>query len=156
MVSPTLESREWTVFFRRCVLVLMPAGLTVFLNGCAGTDGGGRPVRMEVTAYCSCGTCCGWRRTWLGKPVHVSGPRKGERKEVGVCADGSRAKKGVAAADTAYYPFGTRLHVPGYGDVVVRDRGRDIKGPRRLDVFFPRHGDAVKWGRQTVTVMVYE
>lgn len=132
-------------------------GLIVYLNGCAGAGGGGkRRIRMEVTAYCSCGKCCGWHRTWLGKPVHTSGLRKGQRKGVGVCADGSRVKKGVVAADTVYYPFGTRMEIPGYGKVIVRDRGEDIKGPARLDVFFPRHRDALKWGRQTLTVTVYE
>ena len=75
---------------------------------------------------------------------------------MGICADGARARKGVVAADTAFYPFGTRLDIPGYGAAVVRDRGKDIKGPARLDVFFPRHRDALKWGRQVLTVTIYK
>ncbi len=118
--------------------------------------GGGRQVRLEVTAYCACGTCCGWRRDWLGRPVVAAGSNQGQPKKIGICADGSRVAPGVAAADVAHFPFGTRLHVPGYGIAVVRDTGGDIKGPTRLDLFFVRHRDARRWGRQTLVVTVYD
>lgn len=61
---------------------------------------------------------------------------------------------GTIAADTAYYPFGTRMYVPGYGWGTVQDRGGDIKGPDRLDVFFPRHSQTLQWGRQQVDVTI--
>jgi len=111
---------------------------------------------MVVTAYCPCRKCCGWKRNWLGLPVYAHGRLKGKRKKVGVCADGSKAKKGAIAADGRYYPFGVRIHVPGYGWGTVRDRGGAIKGPARLDLFFPKHRSALKWGRQTLTVTVYD
>ena len=75
---------------------------------------------------------------------------------MGVCADGSRVRAGVVAADTRYYPFGTRMDVPGYGRVTVHDRGSAIKGSQRLDLYFPRHKDALKWGKKVLTVTVYE
>jgi hypothetical protein len=63
-------------------------------------------------------------------------------------------KDGTIAADTRHYPFGTRMHVPGYGWGVVRDRGRDIKGPTRIDLFFDDHDDALRWGRRKVPVYI--
>ena len=59
-----------------------------------------------------------------------------------------------AAADTGFFPFGTVIDVPGYGRATVRDRGGSIKGPRRLDVFFPTESAAVQWGRRTLRCTV--
>ncbi|MBI1784376.1 3D domain-containing protein [Candidatus Sumerlaeota bacterium] len=63
-------------------------------------------------------------------------------------------KKGTIAADTDYYPFGTEMYVPGYGWGIVEDRGSAIKGPDHIDVYFPSHGRALEWGRQTVNVTI--
>ncbi len=63
-------------------------------------------------------------------------------------------KKGTIAADTAHYPFGTRMYVPGYGWGVVEDRGSAIKGPDRIDIFMNSHGEALEWGRQTLEVEI--
>jgi hypothetical protein len=41
---------------------------------------------------------------------------------------------GTIAADTKYYPFGTRMYVPGWGWGMVTDRGSAIKGPDRIDL----------------------
>lgn len=113
-----------------------------------------RTVRMHVTAYCPCGTCCGWTRDSYGRPVYAYGPLKGRPKQVGICADGTRAGKGTIAADTRYYPFGTRMYVPGYGYGTVHDRGGAIKGGNHIDVFFPTHQQALQWGRKTLVVRV--
>jgi hypothetical protein len=62
---------------------------------------------------------------------------------------------GTIAADTRHYPFGTRMHVPGYGWGVVEDRGGAIKGPNRLDLFHRSHADALKWGRRDRVVTIH-
>jgi hypothetical protein len=62
--------------------------------------------------------------------------------------------KGTIAADTDYYPFGTRMYVPDYGWGVVEDRGSAIKGPNRIDVFFPSHQEALEWGRRRLKVKI--
>ena len=114
-------------------------------------------VVMEVTAYCACKRCCEWKRRWgcfLFPPVFATGPNKGKRKLVGVTADRSKAKKGTIAADTRRYPFGTIMHVPGYGWGEVHDRGRAIKG-NHIDLFFKSHGKALQWGRKKIKVKVY-
>lgn len=134
-----------------CILV------AVFISGCA-------PelreetimVEMEVTAYCPCGECTGWERrlfSWPpGRPVHTTGPLKGQPKRVGITASGTRARIGTIAADPAI-PFGTKIYVPGYGWGIVEDRGSAIVG-HRLDVFFPTHRQALRWGRQRLIVTI--
>jgi hypothetical protein len=61
---------------------------------------------------------------------------------------------GTIAADTKYYPFGTRMYVKGYGHGVVEDRGGAIKGPNRIDLYFSSHSDALAWGRRKVQVII--
>jgi len=63
---------------------------------------------------------------------------------------------GTLAADTNYYPFGTRMYIPGYGNGVVEDRGGAIKGPRRLDLYHSTHHGALEWGRKKVPVTIYK
>ena len=109
---------------------------------------------MTVTGYCRCGKCCGWRRTWYGRPVHSVGPQKGKAKQVGLTASGAKAKRGTIAADTSRYPFGTVMWVEGYGYGRVEDRGGAVKG-EHIDLFFGSHKEALEWGRQTVPVKVW-
>ncbi len=113
-------------------------------------------MQMEVTGYCPCGICCGWKRSWfgLGPPVFASGPQKGQRKIVGQTASGTQARPGTVAADTTVLPFGTIVYVEGYGWGRVEDRGGAIKG-NKLDLFFRSHRQALEWGRQQKTVQVW-
>lgn len=80
---------------------------------------------------------------------------KGQPKQVGVTASGTRARPGTIAADPKFYPFGTVMYVPGYGYGRVEDTGGDIKGPARIDLFYRTHQRALRWGRQTVDVRVW-
>ena len=48
-----------------------------------------RVLTMQTTAYCSCRTCCNWKRNWYFRPVIASGPNKGKPKDVGVTASGT-------------------------------------------------------------------
>lgn len=111
-------------------------------------------VRMVVTGYCPCGECCGWRRTWYGRPVIASGPSAGRTKAIGYTASGAYARPGSVAADADLFPFGALVYVPGYGYGRVEDRGSDIKG-YHLDLFFRRHAEAEAWGRQVLEVKVW-
>lgn len=109
---------------------------------------GGRAVRpvktiwMTVTAYSpdwrSCGEFAdGYTATM--KSVWTNGGR-------------------LVAADPKLLPMGTMISVPGYADgevVPVLDKGGAIKG-RRLDVLYPTHEIARKWGVQKVPVVVWE
>ena len=97
-----------------------------------------RTVHMRVTAYCPCPVCCGP----LAQGITASGRiiRRGDRF--------------VAAPKK--YPFGTEIIVPQYNSaqpIKVLDRGGAIKG-NRLDLFFPSHAKAAKWGVQYLNVKV--
>lgn len=64
----------------------------------------------------------------------------------------------LVAADTRILPFGSMVSIPGYadGDVVpVLDRGGAIKG-KRLDVLYPTHEIARKWGVRKLKVTIWE
>lgn len=144
-------------------LVLIAYG--VWLLGCYTRDVRRSPPRrvrgeaaqvfaLEVTGYCHCGRCCGWRRNWRGRPVIASGPQKGQPKQVGVTASGTRVRPGTIAADTSVFPFGTIMYVPGYGYGQVEDRGGAIKG-YKIDLYFRTHRQALEWGRQRKQVKVW-
>ena len=109
---------------------------------------------LTVTGYCKCAECCGWKRNFWGRPVFASGPNKGNRKQVGLTASGTQASVGTIAADTSIYPFGTVMHIPGYGYGRVEDRGGDIKG-QHIDLFFKSHKKALEWGRQNKQVTIW-
>ena len=92
-------------------------------------------LRMVVTAYCSCAECCG--------------------KSDGITASGAKARFGTVAAPS-WLPFGTKLKIEGFNNVfVVQDRGGAIKG-NRLDIWFPSHEQAKKFGRRTLFVEIIE
>lgn len=64
----------------------------------------------------------------------------------------------LVAADPKVLPYGSIVSVPGYagGELVpVLDCGQAIKG-NRLDLLYPTHRQARAWGRQRVSVTVWE
>jgi 3D (Asp-Asp-Asp) domain-containing protein len=132
--------------------------LGVAISGCGGIRPPRRASRSEAvlltTGYCQCKECSGWHRNWLLRPVFDSGPNKGKRKKVGVTASGTKARKGTIAADTAKYPFGTVMYVPGYGYGRVEDRGGAIKG-NHVDLFFKKHKRALEWGKRQKQVKIW-
>ncbi len=139
-------------------ILVLALVLAVSAMGCTGIrpPSGVTAVerRMIVTGYCKCGTCCGWERTWYGRPVYAYGPQKGQRKIVGMTASGTMARKGTIAADPKRYPFGTIMYVDGYGYGRVEDVGGAIKG-EHIDLYFYTHDEARRWGRQAKTVKVW-
>jgi 3D (Asp-Asp-Asp) domain-containing protein len=63
------------------------------------------------------------------------------------------AKRGTVAADPKVFPVGTVLDIPGYGTGRVEDTGGAIKG-KHIDVWFPSHKEAKKWGVKKLKVRV--
>ena len=109
--------------------------------------------RFEVTGYCNCGACCGWERDKDGKPVFNYGKMKGRPKIIGQTSSGTIARRGTVAADPSVLKAGTRIRVPGYGEGVVEDIGGAIKG-RHIDLWFPSHDEAKRWGRRYLKIDV--
>ena len=144
-------------FFQRLFALASLAAvisLAFFSEGCRIaqirplSSDGGYDVSMEITAYDSGQKSCNWRYDRYGRPVIASGKDAGKPKIVGQTASGKMARHGTIAADTKHYPFGTVMYIPGYGYGVVEDRGGDIKGAHRLDLWFATEREAIKWGRQ--------
>ncbi len=99
-------------------------------------------MRMVVTAYSPDSRSCG---IWADG-VTASG--------YSVWTNGMK----LVAADTRLLPFGSIVSIEGYNGgkpVPVLDRGGKIKG-HRLDVLYPTHEIARRWGRQTIDVTVWE
>lgn len=101
-----------------------------------------RTVTMRVTAYSPDARSCGSSAdniTASGYSVWTNGGR-------------------LVAADTAVLPLGSMVSIPGYdagGVVPVLDRGGAIKG-HRLDVLFPTHEQAKRWGVRDLKITIYE
>ena len=100
-----------------------------------------RTIKMVVTGYSpdarSCGKYADGRTATLHS-VHTNAHR-------------------LVAADPRVLAYGSMLTIPGYdsGNVVpVLDCGGAIKG-NRLDLLFPTHEQALKWGKRKVTVTVW-
>ncbi|HPS00741.1 MAG TPA: 3D domain-containing protein [Candidatus Sumerlaeota bacterium] len=176
---PPTRSGHFPRAKRFVFLLPLLAGL---LSACASTGPIYRD--METTAYCPCGECNGYERgfpdfwnkyTTSGGQLVTADTASGEDFQVyhpGFFSTDSLVhpwmlpvrlvffpwlflpQDGTLAADTAYYPFGTRMYVPGYGWGVVQDRGRAIKGPNRLDLLMSSHGECNDWGRQRVRVEI--
>lgn len=107
----------------------------------------GRPARpakkvwMTVTAYSADAASCGDSADGLTATLHSVNTNNGR----------------LAAADPKVLPYGSMLSIPGYAGsaiVPVLDCGGAIKGSR-LDLLFPTHKDAIKWGKKRVLVTVW-
>ena len=71
------------------------------------------------------------------------------------CATGAFATQGVVAVDPRVVPLGTHVFVPGYGYAVAADTGGAIKG-HRVDLCYDEGGQAKRWGRRTVTIIILD
>lgn len=108
----------------------------------------GRPVRpaksmwMTVTAYSPDAISCGTSADGITATLHS------------VETNAHR----LVAADPTILTYGSMLSIEGYdrGNIVpVLDCGGAIKG-HRLDVLFPTHQQAIKWGVRKIKVIVWE
>lgn len=108
----------------------------------------GRPVRpartiwMTVTAYSPDSRSCGDSADGITSSIH------------NVYTNAMK----LVAADSRVLPLGSMISVPGYDDahvVPVLDRGGAIKG-HRLDLLFPTHAAARKWGVKHIPITVWE
>jgi 3D (Asp-Asp-Asp) domain-containing protein len=74
----------------------------------------------------------------------------------GKTASGRMVSRGLIAADPRVLPLGSRVRLehPGYsGEYVVADTGGMIRG-KRIDIWTPSSGEAMRFGRRTVKLTV--
>lgn len=128
----------------------------LFKGGSSDSEEGpeGRKVELLVTGYCNCEKCCSWTNI-QGQAVYTYGKMKGKPKIVGQTSSGRQAHPGTIAADPKVFALGTKIFVPGYGYGTVEDKGGAIKD-MHIDLWFPTHQEALRWGKRTVTVTVLE
>lgn len=99
-----------------------------------------KTIKVELSGYCSCPICSeGW----------------GEQT-----ADGTGVRWGVIAAPKEL-PFGTEMKINGFGNQVftVHDRGgyiQKVGDTYRIDIWFPKHGQAEEFGRRWTTAQILE
>ena len=92
-----------------------------------------KTMTVETTAYCACKKCCG--------------------KTDGITATGTQATAGrTIAVDPSVIPYGTEVIISG-NTYIAEDCGGAIKGDR-IDIYFNTHGEALEYGRQTVTAYI--
>jgi 3D (Asp-Asp-Asp) domain-containing protein len=73
----------------------------------------------------------------------------------GYTANGMRAQFGIVAVDPGVIPLGSHVFIPGYGLAIAADTGGAIIG-HRIDLCMDQYGEAVRFGRQPVTVYVVD
>ena len=74
----------------------------------------------------------------------------------GRTASGRMVSRGLIAADPRVLPLGSRVRLehPGYsGEYLVADTGGAIRG-RRIDIWTPSSGEAMRFGRRMVKLTV--
>lgn len=137
--EPTLQKMSAARDFRGPIYSAAP-GYQRYFNGRPL-----RPVRtiwMKVTAYSPDARSCGASADGITSSLKS------------VWTNGMR----LVAADPRVLPEGALVSIPGYaegGVVPVLDVGGAIKGAR-LDVLYPSHARAMKWGVQQLPVVVWE
>lgn len=104
-----------------------------------------RNCKVVATAYCPCKICCGKHadgKTAIGE----------DAMKAGVAVDPKLFKLGQTMFDIPEYRRGKNRNGSW---IPADDTGRAIRG-FRIDVRFETHEEALKWGRKTLTVRVWE
>lgn len=90
---------------------------------------------FTITAYCGCVKCCG---KWSA--AHKT-------------ADGHTPKEGITCAASRSIPFRTKLSIDTVGTRIVQDRLAQ-KYDNRIDIYFEKHTEALKFGKKRLAVKV--
>jgi 3D (Asp-Asp-Asp) domain-containing protein len=96
----------------------------------------------------------------IGRPAAWGGPARITMYsciELGGCAptaSGIWPEPGIVAVDPAVIPLGSTIWVQGLGTLLAADTGRLVRGAH-LDVFSLSYRDAIDWGVQERSVLVF-
>lgn len=95
----------------------------------------GREINVTARAYCPCVECCG--------------------KTDGITATGTHATAGrTIAVDPAVIPYGAKVVING-NTYIAEDCGGGING-NAIDIFFNTHAEALEFGVQDLTALIFE
>ncbi|NLP36293.1 MAG: hypothetical protein GX357_01415 [Firmicutes bacterium] len=108
---------------------------------------------VEATAYCPGTVESGCPHDENGASVCTGKFNDGftATGKKAVAGDGSKENPHLVAVDPKIFPLGSQLYLEGYGYAVAQDTGKAIKG-LRLDLLFPDHQSALKFGRRQLKV----
>lgn len=90
-----------------------------------------------ITAYCACKLCCGEWHSPAGQQLTASG---------------TRPVAGRTIAAPRNVPFGTRVQINNRVYTVEDRTARRYDG--RWDIYFAKHRDAVKFGKQRLNIKI--
>jgi 3D (Asp-Asp-Asp) domain-containing protein len=96
----------------------------------------------------------------IGRPIAWSGPARVTMHtcaELGGCgqtASGLLPEPGMVAVDPSVIPLGSTVWIQGLGMFLATDAGSLVRGAR-LDVFGGSYQEAIAWGVQERTVLVF-
>lgn len=116
--------------------LILGAALALFVSAGCHSAKGAEIQTKTVTAYCGCEKCCGkWSKHKL-------------------TADGHTPKQGVTIAASRAIPFGTKIKIEGK-IYTVQDR-LATKYDNRIDIYFEKHDDALKFGKKTLQIEILD
>lgn len=155
MVRRRTKSHKWLVIFIVIALVWLVQESRFYFPKHIRPPKGAVPVvvEMKTTSYCHCRRCCSYR-WFLFIPYQTPGTFSFRLKHRGITSSGAMVRPGTIAADTSIYPYGTIMHIPGYGYGRVEDTGGAIKG-QHIDLYRPNHGFASHWGVRMKQVKIW-
>lgn len=107
---------------------------------------------LSGTGYAVAVLLLGFALVTMSVSAYYDGTRAVDDPLRGVTASGARTIPGTLACGPGY-TFGTRFYVPGVGWYMCKDRGRLITD-NHIDLWMPTRAEAMKWGRQTLMVIV--
>ena len=96
----------------------------------------------------------------IGRPIAWGGPARITMYtcvELGGCnatASGLWPEPGMVAVDPAVIPLGSTVWIQGLGEFLATDTGSLVRGAH-LDVFGHSYAEAIEWGIQERTVLVF-
>lgn len=71
----------------------------------------------------------------------------------GLTSRGVPTRTGVIAVDPRVIPYGSKIHIPGYGWGTALDTGGSIKG-NTIDIWMPTYSQCIDWGTRNIKITV--
>lgn len=71
-------------------------------------------------------------------------------------ATGTQVRRGVAAADPRRLPYGTKIYIPSFGEVIIEDTGGAMRNNDKIqvDVFVESRKEAFAYGIQNEEIKI--
>ena len=71
----------------------------------------------------------------------------------GLTSRGVPTRMGVIAVDPKVIPYGSKIHIPGYGWGTALDTGGAIQG-NTIDIWMPTYSQCMDWGTRNIKITV--